>query len=379
MNTKEVDKILKDNPTASLKDLSGMVARSTESIRKRRVKLGLPPLRVTSQNQVRVSQFEEDLKEHGFDGDWSHGWLKTEGSSVFIRNESGFVTYADMKEELVAEMKTHAPKYPKIKRNKVKDGHLLIIDPADVHIGKLALIEETNDDYNIEIAKKRCVDGVNGIIEKAQGFPIEKIVLVIGNDILHIDSPHRKTTAGTPQDTDSMWWKAFREAKNLYVQILENLVTVADVEVIFCPSNHDFMGGFMLADSIESWFHNSKNISFQTDIIHRKYVEYGKNLIGFDHGDGSKEKDSHNILAEECREAWGRTKFGYLYKHHIHHKRKLKWIDGEDHIGITVEYLRSQSSADPWHHRNGYVSKKAVEGFIHHKDNGQVARLTHYF
>ena len=62
MKTQEVDKILRDNPTAGLKDLSGMVARSTESIRKRRVKLGLPPLRVTSQNQVRVSQFEKKLQ-----------------------------------------------------------------------------------------------------------------------------------------------------------------------------------------------------------------------------------------------------------------------------------------------------------------------------
>jgi hypothetical protein len=42
--------------------------------------------------------------------------------------------------------------------------------------------------------------------------------------------------------------------------------------------------------------------------------------------------------------------------------------------------MRSPSSSDSWHHRKGYTGAyKAVEAFVHNKECGQVARLTHYF
>ena len=326
------------------------------------------------------SKFSKDLLVNGFDGEnWSHGWLKNDNTSIFIKNKDGFMSYEDIKDELISEMKKYSPKYPIIKRQKIVDGHLLIIDPADVHIGKLALIEETGSEYNINIARQRCIDGVNGIIQKAQGFPIDKILFVMGNDVLHIDSPFRKTTAGTNQDTDGMWWQAFKEAKDMYDSILEQLVTIADVQVVFCPSNHDYMSGFMLADSLMSWFHKSKNITFNVDIIHRKYVQYGTNMMAFDHGDGSKERDTKDLMADEQPKMWASTKFRYAYKHHIHHKKKTHFQSGRDYIGVTVEYLRSPSEADGWHDRQGYRAHKAIEGFIHSKNNGQIARITHYF
>ena len=42
--------------------------------------------------------------------------------------------------------------------------------------------------------------------------------------------------------------------------------------------------------------------------------------------------------------------------------------------------MRSPSSSDSWHKRKGFSGvPRAVEGFIHDKESGQVARLTHYF
>lgn len=337
-----------------------------------RREMGLPPFK--------NSAFSQALKTEGFDQDnWSHGWLKTDQASIFIRNEDGFLSYDDIQAALVAELKAHAPKYPKLKRKKVTDGHLLVIDPADVHIGKLSLLAETSEEYNIEIAKQRCFDGVKGLLDKAQGFPVEKILLIIGNDIIHIDNPKRTTTSGTPQDTDKQWWTMFIEAKDLYVRLIEQLIPIADVEVVFCPSNHDFATGFMLADTLSSWFHNCKHVSFQADIVHRKYIEYGLNMLAFDHGDGCKEAQAKDLMADEQPEMWGRTRFRYAYKHHVHHMKRVRYPDGEDFIGVTVEYLRSPSSADSWHAKNGYRAPKAVGAFIHRPTQGQVCRLTHYF
>ena len=86
----------------------------------------------------------------------------------------------------------------------------------------------------------RHVDwAIDGILSKASGFSIDKIFFVIGNDVLHVDTPRRTTTSGTPQDTSGMWHEAFLEAKTMYVRAIEKMLPVADVHVIFNPSNHD--------------------------------------------------------------------------------------------------------------------------------------------
>ena len=48
----------------------------------------------------------------------------------------------------------------KIKREKIGEPHLMIIDIADLHIGKLAVQSVSNDTYNMDIAYERAVEGV---------------------------------------------------------------------------------------------------------------------------------------------------------------------------------------------------------------------------
>lgn len=299
-------------------------------------------------------------------------WDKTKEYSVQVRPEA--ISYDDISADIIAEMDKHSPNYPKIVRTKCKTPHLLVIDPADVHVGKLATSFETGEDYNCEIAVQRVKEGVQGILDKSSGFNIDKILLIIGNDILHIDTPKRQTTSGTPQDTDGMWYDGFLKAKKLYVDIIEMLMVVADVHVTYNPSNHDYTNGFFLADVIQSWFRKSKNVKFDVSIAHRKYFHYGSNLIGTTHGDGAKTQDLPLLMAVEAQSEWTKSKHRYVYTHHVHHK------NAKDFIGVTVESLRSPSAADSWHHRNGYQhNPKAIEGFLHHPKHGQVARLTHLF
>jgi hypothetical protein len=162
-------------------------------------------------------------------------------------------------------------------------------------------------------------------------------------------------------------------AKNLYIDLLEQLLTFAEVEVVYNPSNHDLTHGFFLMQLIEAHFHKS-TIRFNVDLKHRKAFVYGKNLIGTTHGDGAKAENLPLLLASEFPIEWSKTKHRYIYSHHVHHKTS------KDYIGCTFETLRSPSGTDSWHYKKGYTGvPKAVEGFIHHKEFGQVARLTHIF
>ena len=271
------------------------------------------------------------------------------------------------------DLKNYSPKYNTYNREVEKEAHLLVIDPADIHIGKLCSAFEVGEAYNNQIAVQRVLSGVNGILDKVSSLDIDKILFVIGNDVLHIDNPKRTTTGGTPQDTDGMWHSNFLIAKQLYVDIIEKLICVADVEVVFNPSNHDYTNGFFLAQVIETHFRNCDNVKFDCSISHRKYFVYGENLIGTSHGDGAKQIDLPMLMAHESKD-WVNCKHKYFYIHHFHHKIS------KDYMSVCVEALRSPSGVDSWHHIKGYEhAPKAVEGFVHHKKHGQIMRITHIF
>jgi|DEB0MinimDraft_6_1074348.scaffolds.fasta_scaffold01970_16 hypothetical protein len=321
----------------------------------------------------RESLLKEEATQAGIDlKDIKHYWYKSEKFSMFAKND--VKSLDEIKAEILDEIKSLAPKFPKIKRKASEDDHLLFIGLADLHLGKLSSAFETGDPYNHMIAEDRAKEGIIGLLDKSSGFNIDKIVFNMGNDVLHVDTPKNTTTSGTQQDASLMWYDAFRMAFKLMVELIEICSSVADVHVIYDPSNHDYMSGFMLAQGVEAWFRKSKNVTFDVSIAHRKYYKYGKNLIGTTHGDGAKADKLPQLMSIEAKEHWVDCDHYYIYTKHLHHKVS------KDYMNVNVETLRSPSGTDSWHHRNGFQhAPKAVEGFLHHKLFGRIASLTHLF
>ena len=304
-------------------------------------------------------------------------WLKTKNESVRVTNPlykaPQEFNFENLAKEVIEDLKNYVPKYPQLKREINENKRLFVFDPADIHIGKLCSAFEVGETYNNQIAVQRVLKGCKGILNEIDTTTIDKVLFVIGNDILHIDNTKRTTTSGTPQDTDGMWHSNFLIAKQLYVDIIEILMSVADVHVVYNPSNHDYTNGFFLAQVIETHFKDCKNVTFDTTIAHRKYFTYGKNLIGTTHGDGARAENLPLLMAHESKD-WVNCKHKYIYTHHLHHKVS------KDYMGVCVETLRSPSGTDSWHHRQGYQhAPKAVEGYIHDKEHGQIMRITHIF
>jgi hypothetical protein len=298
-------------------------------------------------------------------------WYKGKHYSIHAKNN---VTFFDLQDQIIGEMKKHSPKYPKIKYQKDNDGYLLVVDPADVHLGKLCSAFETGETYNIDIAEKRIMEGVEGILNKVQCYNVTQILFISGNDKLHVDTPKNTTTSGTAQDSHLMWYDAYRIAVAIELKVLEKLIAVAPVHYQYDPSNHDYQTGFFMAQTIAAWFSKCEGITFDVSIAHRKYFKFGQNLIASTHGDGAKEQDLALLMAHEAGRDWSDCPHRYVYTHHIHHKKS------KDYMSVCVESLRSPSGTDSWHHRNGYQhAPKAIEGFLHHPDHGQIARFTHLF
>lgn len=329
------------------------------------------------------SLLDEYLHERGIDQkdvvSVKH-WQAANGEPRFsiVTRENHELQANDIIQSIKEFIHDKAPSYPKY--TYVEGDHLLVINPADIHIGKYCSVKETGEAYDRMIAISRVVEGVEGLIQKAKGFKVDRILFCIGNDILHVDNVYNKTTKGTPQDVDGKWWEHFEVALQLYVRCVERLREVAPVDCVHSMSNHDYQSGFHLAHALKAWFRKDKSVTVDASARYRKYYVYGNNLIGLEHGDGAKMDNLPLIMANDEPKNWADTTYRYWYLHHMHHKIKYKWRDAKDFIGVTVEYLRSPSAADSWHARKGYVgTPTAVEAFIHSKGRGQVARLTHFF
>jgi hypothetical protein len=338
----------------------------------------------------------------------SHGWIKTDGDGNIIGHSTFWKAQAqsleDVTEALREGLEAIAPgQYAAIPLERPDPlGALLVMDFADVHIGKLCVSTETGYEYSRDVAVTRMLQGTKALLRKASGHGIARVLVVLGNDILHIDTAKRQTTSGTPQDTDGSIHQMYQDAQRAYVAVIEACAADYHVDLIYCPSNHDWLMGWALANSIGIWFSQHPNVTvspYNLSEEHRKYYRFGGNLIGLTHGDGAREADLYPLMMTEARSHVSACAHRYWYLHHYHHKiRKAQGVrphDREkDHIGLTVvksgvttqegdnvqiEYVRSPSPPDGWHNRNGYVNRQAVECFIHDPHDGQNARFTEWF
>lgn len=291
------------------------------------------------------------------------------------------VSMEDVRNELIEEMKGYSPKFRTINYNfDSKERNMLEINLFDVHFGKLAWHEESSDNYDLKIASDRVYEAVEGLLQKAKGFPIERILLPTGNDLFNSDKdyPFSSTTAGTPQHEDARWQRTFRTVRKVISDVIVSLSEIAPVDVPIIPGNHDKTKCFFLGDSLEGWFHNNPQVTIDNSPKARKYYMYGQNLIGLCHGDKEKLAELPLIMAQEVPEMWANTVHREFHLGHYHQKKDMKWISTQEFKGVVIRLLRSLSGTDAWHFEKGYIGgERSAEGFIWNDRNGMIANLIH--
>ena len=217
----EVTKIVTENwMLKTAQEISQMCGLTVDSVRKKAYKLNLPkkPAHFKSKIEGHEALQEETSKVGIPIEDVKHYWYKGEHFSIFAKNKE--IGFEEIKNEIIESVMAHAPKYPKIAYPKYKDAHLFVISPADVHINKLCSAFETGDEYTIQIAVERVKEGVISLLSKVQPYNIDKVLFIMGNDILHTDNAKSTTTSGTFQDTQVMWYDAFMIAKRLIIDVI---------------------------------------------------------------------------------------------------------------------------------------------------------------
>ena len=114
-------------------------------------------------------------------------WIKTKnpdgsGVSAFVVNPNyqaqDLKTMKSLQDDLIESLQVYSPKFVKLERVEDTNSYLLVLDPADIHVGKLCSSFEVGEAYNNQIAVQRALFGVQGILQKVSSFILIKYFLL---------------------------------------------------------------------------------------------------------------------------------------------------------------------------------------------------------
>ena len=268
--------------------------------------------------------------------------------------------------KMVADVfaKLEPPKLIEYKYKK-KEGQLLEIPIMDLHLGKLSWKRESGDDYDLKIAETLYRKTVEDILDKvyALGLNIERIVFPIGQDFFHFDTSKGATVKGTVMDTDTRWPKMYEKGIELVIWAIENLRTIAPIDIIYVAANHDKMMSFFLTHHVSAYFKDCKEITVNTSPYPRKYITYGKCLIGYSHG--SEEGKKIDVLMQQECPAWSDTIWREWHLGHFHSER------AREVGGVIIRIISSITSRDQWHTEHGWQAVRKAQAFIWNKTKGK--------
>lgn len=247
---------------------------------------------------------------------------------------------------------------------------LLAFCAFDLHMGKLSWKEECGEEYNLKIAWNLFMQGVNQAYEEAKHYKVDRILLPLGNDLLHIDGKNNMTFAGTSQDVDTRFSNIYLETRKMCVMAIDALAEIAPVDVLIVPGNHDATTMFTLGDCLDLYYEKHSSVTVDNSPKLRKYYQYGKNLLMFTHG--NEETSSirlGELCATEASKMWGDTEHRMALVGHLHHKSV------KETVGFITTVVSSLSAPDYWHVSKGYIgATRRSEIFLWDKEKGLIGQ-----
>ncbi len=281
-----------------------------------------------------------------------------------------------LRDAAIEAMRAHSP--APVRRYKVtpKSGLAMDVLVPDLHLGKLAHVEETGHNYDGSLAVAAFRHVLYGLLTHAQTMRVGRLVFPVGNDLLHVDTAENETTNGTRQDTDSRWYRSTRRAVDLMVEAVDAMAQIAPVDIVIVPGNHARMAEGMLGEVLRAWYRNEDRIALHDSPAPRKYLEHGANLLGFTHGDDVKPQDLPLLMATEVPEMWARTTHRVWNTGHLHQRKSDRFGSIQEYKGVEVRISPSLSANDSWHTGRGFVGNlRAAEAHCYDTEQGEVARF----
>lgn len=269
------------------------------------------------------------------------GWLV---SAHVVKKDK--ITDKDLLLDLMANWEPKTPSF-RIPNLKKKGGKKIaaVLSLQDLHYGKLS-----NDDIDMHF-KNAVID----LVGRANAsYYLEDIYLVVGGDLLNVDTFNKTTTSGTPVENGMDSYQAYGIAFNSFYWAINYIKAFCDnLHVVYIPGNHDRLTSFCLVHALSKAIKHP-HIYWNTTYEERKALKYYNCFFGFEHGD-VKSKDTPLIYATEYSEMWGKTKHRVLFTGHYHKNKKTEYITEDETVGFAMKILPSLSVTDYYHYHNKFV------------------------
>lgn len=242
---------------------------------------------------------------------------------------------------------------------------------GDAHIGMLAhAIETLDEDRSLDSSTADLRAAIDYCVDCA--VPSEEGWFVNLGDFLHVSSSNNTTHNGTRQDTSANHNQVMRAAATVIRYCIDRMLTkFARVTVINARGNHDEDAAFALNMVIEAVYEKEPRVTVQGNDARFNFIEFGKCLIGVNHGDQINANRLCGVMTRNQAEAWGRTTFRRWWLGHIHHK-----VMQEHDSGVTLESFHTLAPIDKWHATSGYGAESRVTMLTLHKEFGEVNRMS---
>ena len=271
-------------------------------------------------------------------------------------------------DELKEEFDKFSKKYTKVHKNKIvtNGDNMLVLPFNDLHFGKQSFVFETGYELDDKIIEKRFFNVLEDIVNQVRHLKFDKVIFPIGSDFFNSDTMDNTTTKGTRQDNSLRWQEMFVKGLNLLIKGIDYIVNELEcpVETMYIMGNHDSMCSFFANMYLSAWYKDDENVNVDINGMARKYILYGKCLIGLTHGD-KEGKRIYGLMQKEVPELWGKSKYREFITGHVHHET----VDEKD--GLKVRTTPAICGIDFWHYASGYVGNlEQLQGFVYNKEKG---------
>ena len=300
-------------------------------------------------------------------------WNKQQGDRWVI---SALVTQkTPSKEDILTEcLSGFNPEYTPLKKedlhiNKEGEEVCAVISLQDLHFGKLG-------NENIKDRVKKALSRLTYSLHNS--YKVQKIVFVLGGDLINMDTFTNTTTAGTHVESSMNAIVAYQESFNSMYFAINYLKQFCNtLHIVYIPGNHDRLSSFHLAHALQHSVRNEDSIIWDCEYSERKVLTYGINMFCIEHGDV---KINPLVYATEFATEWGSTSNRVIYTGHYHHKKTTTYITENEIHGISVKVIPSLSNVDYWHYHNKYTgAKKTAIVDIYSITDGKIAEFSTTF
>lgn len=260
-----------------------------------------------------------------------------------------------------------------LKQLSLLQDYLTVYAIGDAHCGMVSWKPETGKDFDLKIWRTQLQRAHELLM--LQTPDTDRCTIFNAGDWNHVESEKFETPAHHNRlDADTRIGKIARVSMDaMRWLIAQCLKKHRHVSVAYVRGNHDPNLSMFMNMWLQDIYADEPRVSIPDNFAVMAYEQFGKNLLGYTHGNACPLEQLPGIMATDQREIWSQVKHCMWLTCHVHHKKQLKL---KEYPGVIVESFSSLVPRDGYAASKMYRSQQGMEALLFHKEHGLKSR--HY-